>query len=78
MDGLLRGDYQSRMQGYATGISNGFLSPNDIHRLENMDLIPADKGGDDYYLNGGYVKLEDAGKAVRSDSTPETTNRRKK
>lgn len=78
VDGLLRGDYQSRMQGYATGISNGFLSPNDIHRLENMDLIPADKGGDDYYLNGGYVKLEDAGKAVRSDNTPETTNRRKK
>lgn len=78
VDGLLRGDYQSRMQGYATGISNGFLSPNDIHRLENMDLIPADKGGDDYYLNGGYVKLEDAGKAMRSDNTPETTNRRKK
>jgi hypothetical protein len=64
VDGLLRGDYQSRMQGYATGISNGFLSPNDIHRLENMDLIPAEKGGNDYYLNGGYVKLQDAGKQV--------------
>ena len=63
VDGLLRGDYQSRMNGYATGISNGFLSPNDIHRLENMDLIPADQGGDDYYLNGGYVKLKDAGLA---------------
>ncbi len=50
------------MNGYATGISNGFLSPNDIHRLENMDLIPAEEGGDDYYLNGGYVKLKDAGK----------------
>ena len=61
VDGLLRGDYQSRMQGYATGISNGFLSPNDCRRLENMDLIPAEKGGDDYYLNGGYVRLEDAG-----------------
>ena len=36
--------------------------PNDIHRLENWDLIPAEKGGDDYYLNGGYVRLEDAGK----------------
>jgi hypothetical protein len=63
VDGLLRGDYQSRMSGYATGISNGFLSPNDVHRLENMDLIPAEKGGDDYYLNGGYVRLEDAGKS---------------
>ena len=48
VDGLLRGDYQSRMNGYATGISNGFLSPNDVHRLENMDLIPAEEGGDDY------------------------------
>ena len=81
VDGLLRGDYQSRMQGYATGISNGFLSPNDIHRLENMDLIPAEKGGDDYYLNGGYVKLEDAGKNVtatpaQTDNT-QTKNRRK-
>ncbi len=81
VDGLLRGDYQSRMQGYATGISNGFLSPNDIHRLENMDLIPAEKGGDDYYLNGGYVKLEDAGKNVTAapaqpDNT-QTKNRRK-
>ena len=43
-----------------------------------MDLIPAEKGGDDYYLNGGYVKLEDAGKAAvkAAESTPD--NRRKK
>ena len=54
------------MNGYATGISNGFLSPNDIHRLENMDLIPAEEGGDDYYLNGGYVKLRDAGKFAQA------------
>lgn len=80
VDGLLRGDYQSRMSGYATGISNGFLSPNDIHRLENMDLIPAEEGGDDYYLNGGYVKLRDAGKfalskqaAVEQNQTRETS-----
>lgn len=59
VDGLLRGDYQSRMHGYATGISNGFLSPNDVRVLEQMDLIPAENGGDDYYLNGGYVKLTD-------------------
>ena len=78
VDGLLRGDYQSRMQGYATGISNGFLSPNDIHRLENMDLIPAEKGGDDYYLNGGYVKLEDAGKQQVKEPTQDTTDRRKR
>ena len=38
VDGLMRGDYKSRMDGYAVGFSNGFLSPNDIRRLENMDL----------------------------------------
>ncbi|MEA1961272.1 MAG: phage portal protein [Bacillota bacterium] len=37
VDGLLRGDYASRMQGYAVGIQNGFLSPNDVRRLENMN-----------------------------------------
>ena len=81
VDGLLRGDYQSRMQGYATGISNGFLSPNDIHRLENWDLIPAEKGGDDYYLNGGYVKLEDAGKqqiVQQEESEPEEKSENRK
>ena len=69
VDGLLRGDYQSRMQGYATGISNGFLSPNDCRMLENLDRIPAEKGGDDYYLNGGYVKLQDAGMRVTQSAS---------
>ena len=32
-----------------------------MRRLENMDLIPHDLGGDDYYLNGSYNKLQDAG-----------------
>lgn len=70
VDGLLRGDYASRSSGYASGISNGYLSPNDVRRLENMDLIPAEKGGDDYYLNGGYIKLENV-KTV--ENAPEGT-----
>ena len=77
VDGLLRGDYQSRMNGYATGISNGFLSPNDVHRLENMDLIPAEEGGDDYYLNGGYVKLKDAGLAQQNKAAAVQQNQPK-
>ena len=73
VDGLLRGDYQSRMQGYATGISNGFMSPNDVRRLENLDLIPEEKGGEEYYLNGGYVKLQDAGKFAKERVTQSNT-----
>ena len=60
VDGLLRGDYESRMRGYAVGFANGFLSPNDIRRLENMNPIP---NGDVYVTNGSYVKLEDIGAA---------------
>ena len=61
VDGLLRGDYQSRMNGYAVGIQNGFMSPNDIRSLENMDLIPDELGGNLYLINGAMTKLEDAG-----------------
>ena len=71
VDGLMRGDYKSRMDGYAVGFANGFLSPNDIRRLENMDLIPADEGGDDYYLNGSYTKLKDAGSAYGANQVAE-------
>ena len=46
VDGLLRGDYQSRMNGYATARQNGWMSANDIRELENLDRIPKEDGGD--------------------------------
>jgi len=61
VDGLLRGDYQSRMNGYAIGRQNGWMSANDIRELENLDRIPAEEGGDLYLVNGGMTKLADAG-----------------
>ena len=61
VDGLLRGDYQSRMNGYATARQNGWMSANDIRELENLDLIPPELGGDLYLINGNMTKLEDAG-----------------
>ena len=61
VDGLLRGDYQSRMNGYAIGRQNGWMSANDIRELENLDRIPAELGGDLYLVNGNLCKLQDAG-----------------
>lgn len=61
VDGLLRGDYQSRMNGYAVGRQNGWLSANDIRELENMDQIPDEDGGNLYLINGNMTKLKDAG-----------------
>ena len=62
VDGLLRGDYASRMQGYATGIQNGFMSPNDVRTLENMDKIPDALGGNRYLCNGNMVDIGSAGR----------------
>jgi HK97 family phage portal protein len=45
VDGLLRGDQQSRYQAFSTGIQAGFLSINDIHRIEDMAPV---EGGDSY------------------------------
>ncbi len=57
VNGLLRGDYKSRMDGYATGRQNGWLSANDIRELEDMDKIPAADGGDLFLVNGNMKKL---------------------
>lgn len=61
VEGLLRGDYQSRMNGYATARQNGWMSANDIRELENLDRIPAEDGGDLYLINGNMLPLQNAG-----------------
>jgi len=68
VDGLLRGDYSSRMQGYATARQNGWMSANDIRELENMNRIPKEEGGDLYLVNGSFAKLKDAGIAYEKGS----------
>ena len=50
------------MQGYAVGIQNGFMCPNDVRALENMDLIPEEKGGWKYMCNGNMIDISDVGK----------------
>jgi hypothetical protein len=42
VDGLLRGDFSTRMQGYSIGSQAGFLSINDIRKFE--DMTPVDSG----------------------------------
>ena len=73
LDGLLRGDYQSRMQGYSTGIQNGFMSVNDVRGLEDMNLLTAEEGGDLHFVNGNMVKLADVGAAYKPNETEDTS-----
>ncbi|HEL0822054.1 TPA: phage portal protein [Streptococcus equi subsp. zooepidemicus] len=63
VEGLLRGDYASRMNGYATARQNGWMSANDIRELEDLDRIPAELGGDLYLVNGNMLPLNSAGAA---------------
>jgi len=72
LDGLLRGDYSSRMSGYATGRQNGWLSANDIRELEDMNRISAEEGGDLYLINGNMTKLADAGAFAKQNRLEET------
>lgn len=55
VDGLLRGDFKTRMDGYATGIQNGVLTPNEVRAAENR----APKGGiaDDLFINSASIPI---------------------
>jgi len=57
LDGLVEADFATRMQGYSVGVQGGWLSINDIHRLE--DLPPVD-GGDTYRVPLANVNLNAA------------------
>lgn len=57
IDGLMRGDYKSRMEGYAIARQNGWMSANDIRGLENQNPIPTEEGGDAYLVNGNMISI---------------------
>lgn len=65
--GLLRGDYQSRMQGYAIARQNGWINADEIRELEDMDRLPDGQGGDLYLINGNMMQVKDAGAAYKTN-----------
>jgi HK97 family phage portal protein len=69
VDGLLRGDTESRYRSYQIGKQQGFLSTNDIRKLENM--TPVD-GGDEYWrpLNMTPVGQESEANSTRTHTSP--------
>ena len=77
VDGLLRGDYASRMQGYATARQNGWMSANDIREKEDMNMLSDEEGGNLYLVNGSFTKLADAGAFANQNSEKEENNRMK-
>lgn len=58
VDGLLRGDFKTRMDGYSQGVQNGVLTPNEARRAENR---PDQVGGDQLFIQGATVPITEAG-----------------
>lgn len=56
--GLLRGDIGARYSAYRTGRDGGWLSPNEIRRLENLPEI---EGGDEYLSPLNMQRLGEGG-----------------
>ena len=68
VDGLLRGDFQSRMNGYRIGINSGIYSFNEVRDMENLDPMPAEQNGDEHVMNGSYIFTRDIGKAYGANA----------
>ena len=64
LSGLMRGDQKSRYEAYAIGRQWGWLSVNDIRRLENMPPVP----GGNVYLQP--LNMIDAGKSMPDGNDP--------
>lgn len=54
LDGLLRGDFKTRMEGLARGIQTAILTPNEARALENR---PAHAKGNELLVQGATVPL---------------------
>lgn len=69
VEGLMRGDMTSRYTAYQTAVNSGFMSPNEVRALE--DLNPRE-GGDDYYMplnmsNGKEISQSEKGGSLGSN-----------
>lgn len=54
VDGLLRGDFATRMEGLSKGVQNAMLTPNEARALENRPALPR---GDELLIQGATVPL---------------------
>lgn len=65
VEGLLRADTASRTAFYSTGLQNGWMSRNEVRRLEN--LAPID-GGDIYTVQSNLMDINSMGSQTDAQS----------
>jgi HK97 family phage portal protein len=71
LDGILRGDFKTRMEGYAQGIQNSVLKPNEARRRENL---PDDPDGGRLLVQGATVPLGSQGTPAQPTQPGDPSN----
>lgn len=69
MDGLLRGDFKTRMEGYSQAIQTGQLMPSEVREQENRVFV---EGSDKLFIQGATVPLDVAGQQNATTPTGAT------
>jgi hypothetical protein len=70
LDGLQRGDFASRIDGFTRGIQGGVFTPNEARSYMNL---PPVEGGDRLYIQGATVPIELAG--TQAQTLPATVKK---
>ena len=65
VNGLLRGDVKTRNEAYKSGITNGYMSINEVRRYENLNSI---EGGDKHFMQLNMTTIEKIGEDADTDS----------
>lgn len=66
LDGLLRGDFKTRMDGYSSAIQHGVLTPGEARELEDR---PKMDGDDRLYMQGAMLPIDKLGADAPVDDT---------
>lgn len=64
-DGLMRGDFKTRMEAYDLAIKGGVMKPNEARRKENLDT--SDNAGDKLIMQTSYDTLENIEKGQNNE-----------
>ena len=54
----MRADHKTRFEAYRTAIQSGFMTPNEVRALEELE---PKEGGDRLLINGNMMPIEMAG-----------------
>lgn len=73
IDGLLRGDFKTRMEGYRSAVQSGINTPDEIREMENWPKYPGE-GGDKLWMQGATMPLEVLVKGPPAGAAPAANN----